>query len=642
MKIDTIKSQARRAAWRSDSQGDEFNPFNRRVSRESTLSPKISRDQPAYDEEAAIGRDTNGISKEMNKQNLEDSPTSTEVGSQNGAAGEYYGNGAPSRSQTLTNDNDLSKTESGPVKRNGILPPVSENEKTSTDQQRAIRNHDDIEEENKRKHAEAMKAKIPIMQQVRTVLFPRWFTINWMLIAVPVGIALHVVKVDPLAIFVVNFIAIVPLAGLLSFATEEIAMRIGEVLGGLLNASFGNAVELIVGILALVKGQIVIVQTSLIGSILSNLLLVLGMCFFFGGVNRTEQHFNITVAQTAASILALAVGGVLIPTAFTWGQGAANPATNLDEQLSYATSIILLLVYGAYLYFQLSTHREMYNAPSKKVAKNKGAKKSEGDASTALAQMGGIAIGAGGRTLQDGTYREPDEEPEVPTLSLIGALVTLCGATALIGICAEFMVDSINEVTCKYHVSQYFVGLILLPIVGNAAEHATAVTVAIKDKMDLAIGVAVGSSMQIALLVLPLMVILGWIIGEDMTLVFDDFQIVVLFVAVILVNYLIGDGKSRKHTQLKYTRPYILLTLIQTGSKALCSWRSTSSLQLHAGFIPRLWARTVHLPVLESERNNRLTIYEHTIVHILDRVIILIIKDILQDGRTILHKQDPA
>jgi Ca2+:H+ antiporter len=306
---------------------------------------------------------------------------------------------------------------------------------------------------------------------------------------------------------------------------------------------------LIVGIIALVHKEIIIVQTSLIGSILSNLLLVMGMCFFFGGVNRLEQHFNITVAQTAASILALAVGSLLIPTAFTWGSGAANVngSDHLDEKLSYGTAIILLLVYGAYLFFQLKSHRDLYNAPSKKTEKRKKSKKSEGDAFKALAHAGGAsAATAGGQTNNDITYVVPDEEPEEPVLSLSGALVTLCAATALIGLCAEFLVDSIQDVTCTYHVSEYFVGLILLPIVGNAAEHATAVTVAIKDKMDLAIGVAVGSSMQIALLVLPLMVILGWIMGRDMTLVFDDFQIVVLFVAVILVNYLIGDGKSRK------------------------------------------------------------------------------------------------
>lgn len=324
-----------------------------------------------------------------------------------------------------------------------------------------------------------------------------------------------------------------------------------------------NAVELIVGIIALVHKEIVIVQTSLIGSMLSNLLLVLGMCFFFGGVNRLEQHFNITVAQTAASILALSVGALLIPTAFTWGTGAADVAGQLDEELSYGTAIIMLLVYGAYLFFQLKSHKDMYNAPSKKVEKRKGAKKGEGDALKAMALAGGgAAATAGGHaTKTEIAYVEPDDEPEVPQLSLIGACVTLAIATALIGVCAEFLVDSINAVTCKYHVSEYFVGLILLPIVGNAAEHATAVTVAIKDKMDLAIGVAVGSSMQIALLVLPLMVILGWIIGADMTLIFDDFQIVVIFVAVILVNYLIGDGKSHWLEGVLLMALYIIIAL---------------------------------------------------------------------------------
>jgi Ca2+:H+ antiporter len=151
-------------------------------------------------------------------------------------------------------------------------------------------------------------------------VFNSW--INVLIIAAPVGIALHVVKANPIAIFVVNFIAIIPLAAMLSYATEEIALRTGETIGGLLNASFGNAVELIVAIIALVKKEVLIVQTSLIGSILSNLLLVMGMCFFFGGVNRIEQHFNVVVAQTAASLLALAVASLIIPTAFNqWSDG---------------------------------------------------------------------------------------------------------------------------------------------------------------------------------------------------------------------------------------------------------------------------------------------------------------------------------
>lgn len=281
---------------------------------------------------------------------------------------------------------------------------------------------------------------------------------------------------------------------------------------------------------------------------LSNLLLVLGMCFFFGGVNRLEQFFNETVAQTAASLLALAVGALIIPTAYTWGPTAINTATTrVDEHLSYGTAIIMLIVYGSYLLFQLKSHKEMYNAPSQKVAKRKGAKKGEGDMKKALASMGGlVGATAGGHTQKDTKQINLEDEVEEPVLTFWGAITTLLMATSLVGLCAEYLVASIGEVTCTYNVSDYFVGLVLLPIVGNAAEHATAVTVAVKDKMDLAIGVAVGSSMQIALLVLPLMVIIGWIIHRDMTLIFDDFQIAVLFVSVILVNYLIADGKSRK------------------------------------------------------------------------------------------------
>jgi Ca2+:H+ antiporter len=429
--------------------------------------------------------------------------------------------------------------------------------------------------EKERAKAERWKRQ-PVWPQVRTVVFPHWYTLNWLLLTAPIGIGLHFTKVNPLAPFLVNFIAIIPLAGLLSFATEEIAERVGEVLGGVLNASFGNAVELIVGIIALKQNKIVIVQTSLIGSMLSNLLLVLGMCFFFGGIHRLEQFFNETVAQTAASLLALSVGSLIIPTAFTWGPtGITASKTNVDEELSHGTAIILLAVYAAYLFFQLKSHKEMYNAPSRKVEKRKGSKKAKGEAKRALAAIGGI-VGAGSGGHAQAKRQVVLEEEDGPKLDMYCAIGTLCGATALIGLCSEFLVDSINDVTCEYGVSDYFVGLILLPIVGNAAEHATAVTVAMKDKMDLAIGVAVGSSMQIALLVIPIMVIVGWGIGVDMTLVFDDFQIAVLFVAVILVNYLIADGKSRKWTGCLIVLDSNTNRHMQTGSKAFSSYRCTS------------------------------------------------------------------
>ena len=314
-----------------------------------------------------------------------------------------------------------------------------------------------------------------------------------------------------------------------------------------------NAVELIVSVIALVKKEFIIVQTSLIGSILSNLLLVLGMCFLFGGLRREEQFFNQTVAQTAASMLALAVAAVIVPTCFDLF--ATSQSLPDVAAISRGTSIILLVVYGSYLLFQLKTHHRMFNEESKKVAmKPRKHALPESAISKGLAKAGGIGAGAGRPALDNrppddelinpNAAEEEKEEPDMPQLHIMVSWATLASATALIGICAEFMVDGISSIT-ENGVSEEFVGLILLPIVGNAAEHATAVTVACKDKMDLAIGVAVGSSMQVALFLIPLLVVIGWIMRYDqMNLSFDGFQVAVLFVAVLLVNYLIGDGKS--------------------------------------------------------------------------------------------------
>ncbi|KAJ5286709.1 hypothetical protein N7478_002395 [Penicillium angulare] len=396
-----------------------------------------------------------------------------------------------------------------------------------------------------------------VASQLRATILNSW--INVLILAAPAGIALHAVDANPIAIFVVNFIAIIPLAAMLSFATEEIALRTGETIGGLLNASFGNAVELIVGIIALVKKEIVIVQTSLIGSMLSNLLLVMGMCFFFGGINRVEQHFNVTVAQTAASLLALAVSSLIIPTAFhNWSDG------NKDKTapISRGTSILLLIVYACYLFFQLKSHAEMYNRPSPKVEKRR-QHITQGDTTRNIAQIGRMSAGTmGGGQTEQIEMQNPDDEPEEPQLMLWVAFLTLAIATTLVAVCAEFMVDSISALTATGNISETFVGLILLPIVGNAAEHATAVTVACKDKMDLAIGVAVGSSMQIALLVLPLIIVIGWIMGlENMTLNFDGFQVILLFVSVLLVNYLIGDGKSHWLEGVLLMMMYLIIAL---------------------------------------------------------------------------------
>ncbi|KAF6815773.1 Ca2+:H+ antiporter [Colletotrichum musicola] len=480
----------------------------------------------------------------------------TRSGTGSGSADTVYDNKEQEAPGVLRNR----KTDGAPASEDGPTPP--EDEKPKKQKSGLIR------------HVEP-KTPFTVANQLQRTLLNSW--INILIFAAPVGIAIsYVGSVNKIAVFVVNFIAIIPLAAMLGFATEEIALRTGESLGGLLNATFGNAVELIVAIIALAEGKVLIVQTSLIGSILSNLLLVMGFCFFFGGLRRSEQYFNTTVAQTAASLLALAVASVIVPTVFDKNDGTNNPVH--VAALSRGTAVILLIIYASYLFFQLKTHQKIFNEESQKVAAkpwSRGGLK-EGALARGLAGAGARMAQTGVRGGEDDRAElsrimlqhkdaEEDDEEEEPQLHFMVAVGTLAGSTVLIAFCAEAMVSSIDYVTQTSGISEEFVGLILLPIVGNAAEHATAVTVAIKDKMDLAIGVAVGSSMQVALFLIPLLIIIGWGMGNDaMTLSFDLFQVAVLFVAVLLVNYLIADGKSHWLEGLQLICLYAII--------AVCSW----------------------------------------------------------------------
>ncbi|KAI1150851.1 Calcium/proton exchanger [Nemania diffusa] len=432
-----------------------------------------------------------------------------------------------------------------------------------------------LEEDEKPKRS---KGDFTLKNQIQRTLFSS--PINILLLAAPAGIALWALKTPGPAVFIVNFIAIIPLATLLSDATEQVALRTGDTVGGLINATFGNAVELIVAIIALIDNQVTVVQTSLVGSVLSNLLLVLGFCFLAGGFNRPEQYFNTTVAQTAASLLALAVASLIVPTIFSHTPDlyTNDEVTSLPPdavpQLSHGVAIILLLIYGFFLFFQLKTHSAMFNEESQKVPKKEVFKKRqvlpEGAIASGVARLG--AIGANYVNVRDENgelsemmqvptsepEEEEEEDSEEPTLHLFVALGSLTICTVIIALCAEGLVSGIEPISSV--VSEEFIGLILVPIVGNACEHATAVTVAMKDKMDLAIGVAIGSSMQVALFLIPLLVIIGWGIGNnEMTLAFDTFQVVTLFVAVLLVNYLIGDGKSHWLEGVQLIALYVII-----------------------------------------------------------------------------------
>ena len=256
-------------------------------------------------------------------------------------------------------------------------------------------------------------------------------------------------------------------------------------------------------------------QASMLGSILSNILLVLGCCFISSGIRREESRFNETVASTMSSLMAVAATSLIIP-ATLYGSISGQPAHDEDKAmdnvlaLSRGTALIMLVLYVLYLIFQLKTHARLFDA-----------EQAEG-----------------------GEGEEGEGESEGQILGPVPATVALVLVTLMVAVCAEYLVDSIDSIVEKSGISKTFIGLILLPIVGNAAEHVTAVVVAYKDKMDLAIGVAIGSSIQIVLFVTPFMVIIGWIIGQDMTLNFKGFETVVFFLSVLVVNYLIQDGKS--------------------------------------------------------------------------------------------------
>lgn len=372
-----------------------------------------------------------------------------------------------------------------------------------------------------------------LMVILKKILFFSW--INVLLVMVPVAIAVHFTVDNAVAAFVTSTLAIIPLAALLGFATEELAKRFGPATGALLNVTFGNATELIVFILGIVEGEIDVVQAAIIGSVLSNLLLVLGMSFFIGGIRFKEQYYNSTVTQITGCCLLLAIISLSVPTAFHASFANSSQADAQVLKLSYATSIVLLITYGVYLWFQLRTHTYLYKLTPVADPEHDG---------VSTRRSTTLELGETDTVTSRQTTMSQLEVEEVPEIPIIASILLLLVSTALVAVCAEFMVSSINELVTTTAISAQFVGLILIPIVGNAAEHITAVTVAYKDKMDLALGITLGSSLQIVLLVAPISVLLAWALGEELTLFFSLFETLAAFATVCIVTYLVIDGRS--------------------------------------------------------------------------------------------------
>ncbi|MEL6581041.1 MAG: calcium/proton exchanger [Cyanobacteria bacterium J06621_12] len=323
-----------------------------------------------------------------------------------------------------------------------------------------------------------------------------------LLVFIPVSIAAHFLEWGETIVFVTAALGIVPLASYMGTATEEIAVVTGPNIGGLLNATFGNATELILAFIALQAGLVGVVKATITGSIVSNLLLVMGFSMLLGGLKFKEQKFQSTIARLNASTMNLAVIALLLPTAVQYTSAGIEEQTL--QNLSVAVAVILILVYGLTLLFSMKTHAYLCDV--------------------------------GEADLEEG---EEEKEVNLPFWIFILLVVTLAVAVE-----SELLVDSLEVATSELGLSRLFTGVILLPIIGNAAEHATAVTVAMKDKMDLSVSVAVGSSMQIALFVAPVLVIAGWIIGQPMDLNFNPFELVSVTVAVLIANSISSDGES--------------------------------------------------------------------------------------------------
>ncbi|KAM7216136.1 Sodium/calcium exchanger domain containing protein [Rhypophila decipiens] len=733
------------------------------------------------------------------------------------------------RSSAKTNAHGTTSSKSAPSRTNSraTVQPAS-----STPVTLPVQNSQDRQADNQETRAEEVKKRIIVrfMMAVKGILF--YSVINVFLVFVPVGMVVHFTSMPAGVVFAMNAIAIVPLAGLLSHATESVASRMGDTVGALINVTFGNAVELIIFIIALVKDEIRIVQASLVGSILANLLLILGMSFFLGGLRFREQIYNSTVTQMSSCLLSLSVTSLLLPTAFHASFHNLETANFKVLEVSRGTSVVLLLVYLLYLVFQLRSHSYMYEStpqevieresvpgpaaqyfhPSPPSSSRSSSSQSDTDGSlpsdsrrrrrmkrmmkrgkksrksspgsskipgpsrthggsraatpdlqdpkpprritlvdspitmtpittpgTVCAedpmekfgtsegrkkqstrsehqrpnQMHGGLIGekavvekalpsvtsAGAvfsprrvdfalgsnieaqqplgrprpfslrslrpptnaftaspinpfavasaaacgvvdsssepktnlkrsrtlpagrrppattttrtatgaitphkdsrkrsRTLptttpndsiafqancqvpgstdpphdNDNTTAEgdDDENEKQHQTSITTAIILLLISTGLVAVCAEFMVDSIDAIVTTNQssssgggISEAFIGLILLPIVGNAAEHVTAVSVALKNKMDLAIGVALGSSIQIALFITPLVVLIGWILGKDMSLFFTLFETICMFVSAFIVNFLVLDGRSNYLEGALLCSAYVIISV---------------------------------------------------------------------------------
>lgn len=325
-----------------------------------------------------------------------------------------------------------------------------------------------------------------------------------LLVFIPISIIVMFMKLPSTIVFICSALAIVPLAGMIGEATEELAIYTGPKLGGFLNATFGNATEIIITFFSIKAGLFELVKASLVGSIMGNSLLVLGFSMLIGGFKFKTQKFNKKVTESTATLLLFAVIGLCIPAIFMH-------TTNVDlvdtkyEYLSIIVASVMFVVYILSLIFSFFTHKEVF----------------------AVLPVEG----------------EVEEEPEVAKWSLAKCLIILIIVTIFVAIESEILVDAVKPMTESLGLSQFFVGIVLIPIIGNAAEHSTAVAMAMKNKMDIAVEIALGSSLQIILFAVPVAVFMS-LFFTPMSIIFNVFELVALLISVVVSSKVASDGES--------------------------------------------------------------------------------------------------
>lgn len=378
------------------------------------------------------------------------------------------------------------------------------------------------------------------MADIKKLFAEYW--LSTLLVFVPVAFVMEHVTHSPAHwVFIASAIAIIPLAGWMGKSTEHLAERAGAGLGALLNATFGNAAELIIAIIALREGLYDLVKASITGSIIGNILLVFGLAALLGGAKFQTQKFNPTAAGMGATMLLLSAVALVIPAVF---HAIVGDLPRVERNLSLDISIVLMITYVLSLVFSLRTHAHLYLGGAAHIPP-------EGDPVEAGAQA----------TRQGDLDRATDDgHGHSAPWPVWKSLTALVASAAMVGLMSELLVGATEATAHQFGWNEVFVGVILVALVGNAAEHSTAILVAMKNKMDLAINIAVGSSIQVALFVAPLLVFLSYVIGpEPMDLLFTPMEVAAVAVSVLVISVISLDGRSHWMEGVQLLAVYVIL-----------------------------------------------------------------------------------